>query len=406
MEKADYQATLARYDRYVMHTYAPGAMFVRGEGAQLWDAEGNRYLDFASGISVCNLGHCHPAVTAAIREQAGKLVHISNLYYNEVTPKLAEKLISRGFDGTVFFCNSGAEANEAMIKLARKYGSATGRNEIITMIDSFHGRTLATLAATGRAKYRQGFAPDMPGFVQVPFNDLAAVKAAVTDRTCAVMLEPVQGEGGILPADPEYLKELRAFCDERDILLLFDEVQCGMGRIGTLFAWQSFGVEPDVFSMAKAIANGLPMGAIIASRRLSGVLTPGTHASTFGGTPLVSAAALAVQETFDRENVLENCRIQGEYLMRRLREIAAPYPFVRTVRGKGLMIGIVLDREPKTLAGLILKKRLVVLTAGETVVRLLPPLVITRAEADEALAVIAEALAEYAAVLKSDESEK
>ncbi len=324
MENTICQETLNRFDRYVMHTYAPGALFVRGEGAQLWDADGVRYLDFASGISVCNLGHCHPAVTAAVCEQAGKLVHVSNLYHNEVAPKLAEKLISRGFDGTVFFCNSGAEANEGMIKLARKYGSATGRNEIITMVDSFHGRTLATLAATGRAKYRKGFEPDMPGFVQVPFNDFEAVKAAVTERTCAVMLEPVQGEGGILPADAAYLKQLRAFCDEHDILLLFDEVQCGMGRIGTMFAWQSFGVEPDVFTMAKAIANGLPMGAVVASRRLSGVLTPGTHASTFGGTPLVSAAALAVQETFDREKVLENCVCQGEYLMQRLREITAP----------------------------------------------------------------------------------
>ncbi|MBQ4106052.1 MAG: aspartate aminotransferase family protein [Lentisphaeria bacterium] len=399
MENTICQETLNRFDRYVMHTYAPGALFVRGEGAQLWDADGVRYLDFASGISVCNLGHCHPAVTAAVCEQAGKLVHVSNLYYNEVAPKLAEKLISRGFDGTVFFCNSGAEANEGMIKLARKYGSATGRNEIITMEDSFHGRTLATLAATGRAKYRKGFEPDMPGFVQVPFNDFEAVKAAVTERTCAVMLEPVQGEGGILPADAAYLKQLRAFCDEHDILLLFDEVQCGMGRIGTMFAWQSFGVEPDVFTMAKAIANGLPMGAVVASRRLSGVLTPGTHASTFGGTPLVSAAALAVQETFDREKVLENCVCQGEYLMQRLREITAPYAFVRAVRGKGLMIGIVLDRAPQELAGLILKKKLVVLTAGENVVRLLPPLVITRAEADEALDTIAQALAEYAAGL-------
>ncbi len=402
MENTICQETLNRFDRYVMHTYAPGALFVRGEGAQLWDADGVRYLDFASGISVCNLGHCHPAVTAAVCEQAGKLVHVSNLYHNEVAPKLAEKLISRGFDGTVFFCNSGAEANEGMIKLARKYGSATGRNEIITMVDSFHGRTLATLAATGRAKYRKGFEPDMPGFVQVPFNDFEAVKAAVTERTCAVMLEPVQGEGGILPADAAYLKQLRAFCDEHDILLLFDEVQCGMGRIGTMFAWQSFGVEPDVFTMAKAIANGLPMGAVVASRRLSGVLTPGTHASTFGGTPLVSAAALAVQETFDREKVLENCVCQGEYLMQRLREITAPYAFVRSVRGKGLMIGIVLDRAPQELAGLILKKKLVVLTAGENVVRLLPPLVITRAEADEALDTIAQALAEYAAGLEPE----
>ncbi|MBO5763601.1 MAG: acetylornithine transaminase, partial [Lentisphaeria bacterium] len=304
--------------------------------------------------------------------------------------------IRKCFDGVVFFANSGAEANEGMIKFARKYGNATGRNEIISMEDSFHGRTLASLAATGRAKYRKGFEPDMPGFKQVPFNNFEALKAAITDKTCAILLEPVQGEGGILPADVEYLKKVRALCDEKDILLLFDEVQCGMGRIGTLYAYQSFGVEPDALSMAKAIANGLPMGAFIVRRKHAGVLTPGTHASTFGGTPLVSAAALAVQEAIEEENILENCRAQGAYLMEKLGEITRDYPYVQGVRGKGLMIGIVLDRPAGALAGILLKKQLVVLTAGETVLRLLPPLVITRAEADEALTIIAEGLQEYA----------
>ena len=395
-----YEATVERYRKYVMPTYAPKILFVRGEGARLWDADGREYLDFATGISVCNLGHCHPGVTAAVRKQAATLVHVSNLYMNEVMPRLAEKLIENCFDGVVFFANSGAEANEGMFKLARKIGNASGRNEIISMDNSFHGRTLATLAATGRAKYRKGFEPDMPGFRQVPFNDIEALKNAVNDKPCAVVLEPVQGEGGILPADLEYLKQVRALCDEKGILLLFDEVQCGMGRIGTRFAWQSFGVEPDAFSMAKAIANGLPMGGFITKRKYADTLTPGTHASTFGGTALVSAAALAVQEAFDNEGVLENCREQGEYLRRQLGELGKKYPFVKGVRGMGLMIGVVLDREAATLAGLCLKRNLVVLTAGETVLRLLPPLNLTRAEADEGIGKIAAALEELNAAIQ------
>ena len=387
-----YEATVERYRKYVMPTYAPKILFVRGEGARLWDADGREYLDFATGISVCNLGHCHPGVTAAVRKQAATLVHVSNLYMNEVMPRLAEKLIENCFDGVVFFANSGAEANEGMFKLARKIGNASGRNEIISMDNSFHGRTLATLAATGRAKYRKGFEPDMPGFRQVPFNDIEALKNAVNDKTCAVVLEPVQGEGGILPADLEYLKQVRALCDEKGILLLFDEVQCGMGRIGTRFAWQSFGVEPDAFSMAKAIANGLPMGGFITKRKYADTLTPGTHASTFGGTALVSAAALAVQEAFDNEGVLENCREQGEYLRRQLGELGKKYPFVKGVRGMGLMIGVVLDREAATLAGLCLKRNLVVLTAGETVLRLLPPLILTAEDVAAALATLRRVL--------------
>ena len=375
MENQLYAQTTERHSRYILPTYAPQKLFVRGEGVYLYDAEGRRFLDFGSGISVCNLGHCHPKVTAAIQKQAAELVHISNLYYNPVTSVLAQKLISKCFDGAVFFANSGAEANEGLIKLARKYGNRTGRNEIIAMENSFHGRTLATLAATGRAKYRQGFEPDMPGFKHVPFNDFEALKAAVTDKTCAVMLEIVQGEGGVLPAETEYMKKVRALCDEKDILLLCDEVQCGMGRTGTLFGWQGTGVEPDAFSMAKALANGVPMGGFIVKRKFADVLTPGTHGSTFGGTPLASAAALAVQQVIEEENLLENCRTQGEYMMARLREITAPYSFVKEVRGRGLMIGVVLDHAAGALSAKMLEKGLVTLTAGETVLRLLPPLV-------------------------------
>ena len=392
--------TQDRYSKYVMPTYAPKMLFTRGQGSRLWDADGKEYLDFATGISVCNLGHCHPAVTKAVADQAATLVHISNLYLNDLNPRLAEKLISKCFDGVVFFANSGAEANEGLIKLARKFGNETGRNEIISMENSFHGRTLATLAATGRAKYRKGFEPDMPGFRQVPYNDIEALKGAITDKTCAILLEPVQGEGGILPADPGYLRQVRQLCDEKNLMLLFDEVQCGMGRLGTLYAWQSFGVQPDAFSMAKALANGLPMGAMVISRKYATVLKAGEHASTFGGTPLVSAAALAVQEVFEKENILDNVCKQGEYLMRELGKITREYKFVKAVRGKGLMIGVVLDRPAGALAAAILKHNLITLTAGETVLRLLPALNLTREDADLALERIAAGLKDYAATLE------
>ena len=388
------------YKNYVLQTYAPAQYFTRGCGSRLYDDAGNEFLDFATGISVCNLGHCHPAVTKAVADQAATLVHISNLYLNDLNPRLAEKLISKCFDGVVFFANSGAEANEGLIKLARKFGNETGRNEIISMENSFHGRTLATLAATGRAKYRKGFEPDMPGFRQVPYNDIEALKGAITDKTCAILLEPVQGEGGILPADPGYLRQVRQLCDEKNLMLLFDEVQCGMGRLGTLYAWQSFGVEPDAFSMAKALANGLPMGAMVISRKYATVLKAGEHASTFGGTPLVSAAALAVQEVFEKENILDNVCKQGEYLMRELGKITREYKFVKAVRGKGLMIGVVLDRPAGALAAAILKHNLITLTAGETVLRLLPALNLTREDADLALERIAAGLKDYAATLE------
>ena len=393
-----FDETNEKFTRYVVPTYAPGKMFVRGEGARLWDDDGVEYLDFASGISVCNLGHCNERVTRAITEQCRRLVHISNLYMNELMPRLAEKLVTASGieDAQVFFANSGAEANEGMIKLARKYGNQTGRNTIISMDNSFHGRTLATLAATGRAKYRKGFEPDMPGFKQVPFNDFEALEKAVTPDVCAIMLEMVQGEGGIYPADVEYLKKVRTLCDEKDILMLCDEVQCGMGRLGTRFAFQSFGIVPDAISMAKAIANGLPMGGFLARKKFASLLVVGTHASTFGGTPLACAAALAVQEAFDCDGVLENTLSVGSYIMEKLSAFVGKYDFVQCVRGKGLMIGLVLDRPAGPLSAILMKKNLITLTAGETVLRLLPPLTITQADADIAIEKIGEALEEFA----------
>ena len=386
METNSTGKTRELFNEYMMKTYAPAQVFVRGEGAYLFDPEGNRYLDFGTGISVCNLGHCHPAVTAAIVKQAGELVHVSNLYMNQAAPRLAQKLVQSGFDGLVFLSNSGAEANEGLIKFARKWGNANGgRNQIICMNDSFHGRTLATLGATGRSKYRQGFEPDMPGFTHVEFNNLGALKAAITPDVCAILLEPVQGEGGIIPAAPGYLQEVRSLCNEHNILLLFDEIQCGMGRMGTLFAHQSYGVVPDAFSLAKALGNGLPIGAFLVSSKYAGVFTPGTHGSTFGGNAVAAAAALAVLGVMTAPGFLDNVTALGSFITCRLQQLVNKYDFVHEIRGRGMMIGVVLDSPAAPLQEILLKEGLITLTAGENVLRLLPPLTLTEGECAEAL---------------------
>ena len=387
-----YEQTSALQAEYVMPTYAPNLLLVKGEGSYVWDDEGTKYLDFASGISVCNLGHCHPKVTKAIQDQAAKLVHISNLYMNENQPKLAEKLVKHGFDGVAFFANSGAEANEGMIKFARKWGADKGMTEIVAMNASFHGRTLAALAATGRSQYRVGFSPDMPGFSFADYNDIDSLKDVITDRTAAVMMEPIQGEGGVLPANAEYLKQVRALCDEKGILLLFDEVQCGIGRTGTFFAYEAYGVEPDAVSLAKAIANGFPMGAFIVKRKYEKTLTVGMHASTFGGTPLASAAACAVIDAIDEENILDNCREMGDYIIGKFSEFVGKYECVKEVRGRGLMIGIVLNQPAGVLIAPLKEAGLLVLTAGENVLRILPPLNISQNQADTAITLIEQAI--------------
>jgi predicted acetylornithine/succinylornithine family transaminase len=387
------------YEKNVMNTYGtPAVLFVRGGGVNLYDANRRKYLDFSSGISVCNLGHCHPAVTEAICRQAQTLMHVSNLFLNENMPRLAEIIVKKTFGkGRCFFCNSGAEANEGLIKLARKWGNATGRNEIVVMENSFHGRTLATLAATGRSKYREGFNPDMQGFKFAKFNDLKSVKKAIGPKTCAVLLEAVQGEGGILPADEDFIKGLEKLCREKDILLMFDEVQCGMGRTGTLCAWQGYGVHPDAFSFAKAIANGIPMGAFVCNERLSGVLTPGTHGNTFGGNALATAASLAVFETIYQDKILDNVREMGAYLRGKLEKLAEKYDFVKEVRGRGLMLGIVLDFPAKDILPALREKGLIALSAGEVVLRLLPPLIVRREDCDKAVRIIGAAFKEYSA---------
>lgn len=375
--------------RYVLGTYAPDLTLVRGSMATVWDADGNRYLDFGTGISVCNLGHCHPRVTEAIQRQAGTLVHVSNLYFNENQPRLAARISRHSFGGKVFFANSGAEANEGMIKLARRWGNASGRHEIVAMDDSFHGRTLATLAATGRAKYRAGFQPDVEGFVHVPFNDIHALKNAIGDKTAAVLLEPVQGEGGVVAADREYLAAVQDLCREHNILLLLDEVQCGMGRTGMMFAYQNYGLEPDAMSMAKSLGNGVPIGAFEVRADLDEVLPPGTHASTFGGNPLACAAGIAVFDAFEQENILENCVKMAGHLRGALADMQKRYDFIRELRGLGLMIGLRMTSvAPKTVMAEARKRGLLVLTAGEDVLRLMPPLTLAPSEADEALQVL------------------
>ncbi len=380
--------------KYLIPTYAPELALVRGEGTNVWDAEGNEYLDFLAGIAVLNVGHCHPNVVNAIQQQAAKLMHVSNLYYNEVQPQLAKKLSGIAGGGKCFFCNSGAEANEGLIKLARLRGSDKGRFEIITMKNSFHGRTLATLTATGQEKVQKGFAPLPEGFVHAEFNNLDSVKEAVTEKTAAILVEAVQGEGGIIPADPEFLTGLRKLCDEKDILLLCDEVQTGIGRTGHWFGFQAYGIEPDAFSLAKGLGNGFPIGAIVAAPKVADVFQPGHHATTFGGTPLACAAAIAVLDTIEQENLLENTKAMGALLLEKLNEIADQYDWIEGARGTGLMVGLVLSDSALPLQKLLQKKGVLTLATAGQVLRMLPPLTVTPEEIEQAAALVAEACAE------------
>ncbi|MEI6807486.1 MAG: aspartate aminotransferase family protein [bacterium] len=351
MSKAE--EIIAKYNQYVMPTYSRSLVLVKGKGCKVWDAEGREYLDFIAGISVCSVGHCNPKVTAAIRNQAKELVHVSNLYYTENQGRLAEKLSRHSLGGKCFFCNSGAEANEGLIKLARLYGHDKGRYEVITMKNSFHGRTLATAAATGQTKVQKGFEPMPIGFSYAEFNNLDSVRALLTDKTAAVLVEAVQGEGGIIPATPEFMQGLRALCDEKGILMLCDEVQCGMGRTGHWFGFQAYGVQPDAFSMAKALGNGFPIGAISATPRMSDVFQPGNHASTFGGTPLACAAALAVIEVMEEKGLVDKAAKRGRQFVKGLNALKARYPRIKEVRNAGLMVGMVLDQPAKPLVDIM-----------------------------------------------------
>ncbi len=366
----------------------------RGHGAYLYDADGNRYLDFFCGLAVTNLGHGNPRVVRAIKDQAEKLTHVSNVFHTEPTARLAERLATRFGKGRVFFGNSGAEANEAAIKLARRWGHSEGggRYEILSTLGSFHGRTMATLSATGQEKYHQGFQPLMPGFPLVPFNDLAALERARSERTVALMVEPIQGEGGVVVPAPDYLKRLRDFCDRNKMLLILDEIQTGIGRTGTFFAYEHVGIKPDIVTLAKALGGGLPIGAMIAREEIATSFTPGSHGTTFGGNPVATAAANAVLDALEQDGVLENATTVGTYILERLSKFAKSCERIAEVRGRGMMIGVVLRHEARGIVEACLKDKLIVNGTAGNVLRLLPPLTLTREEADAALEIVERAL--------------
>ncbi len=403
------------FERNVVPSYARFDLVLeRGEGSYVWDVDGRRYLDLAAGIAVCALGHAHPEITKALTEQSQKLIHVSNLYYNELQGRLAKRIVDLIAPGRVFFCNSGAEANEGLFKLARKFGHDEGRYEIITTLDSFHGRTLAGIAATGQEKVKKGFEPAVAGFKHVPFNDLEAMRAAITRSTIAILIEPIQGESGITIAAPDYLIGLRKLCDEHNLLLFFDEVQAGHFRTGKFQSWQRIlenehvDLLPDAASMAKSLGGGFPIGAFWVREKFSEVLSPGTHASTFGGTPLACAVALKILDVIERDDLAENARRLGDFLISELQTLSTKYSNVlQAVRGFGLIIG--LEFEPKlpvferkeespVIQAVNRLHRAGVLTvpAATSVIRLLPALNLRRTEAEEGLRAIEGMIADLA----------
>ncbi|HXA42883.1 MAG TPA: acetylornithine transaminase [Candidatus Solibacter sp.] len=380
---------------YLMHTFTRQPVeLVRGDRWNLYDPEGNEYLDFVAGIAVNLLGHNHPDLVEAISRQAAQAIHLSDLYYSRPQVELAKRLNQLGFTGRAFYCNSGAEANECAIKIARKWGKQEryGAFEIICANQSFHGRTLAAIAATGQPKYQKPFLPMPEGFAHVDYNDLGAIKEATDERTVAILLEPVQGESGIVPASQEYLEGVRAWCDEHNLLMILDEVQTGVGRTGFFYAFQAYGITPDVVTLAKGLGGGVPIGICLAGPRAD-VLGPGEHGSTFGGNPLASAAALAVLDVLERDSVVENARNVGAYLLEELRRLVADFDCVADVRGSGLMAAMVLDRDiAKAVEAGALEHGLLVNAIGDRVIRMVPPLIIGKPEVDRAIAILEQVL--------------
>ena len=369
----------------------------RGEGCYVFDKDGNRYLDFVGGIAVNGLGHGHPAVVGALQERMQTILHCSNYFYNEPSVQLAKLIVENTCFDKVLFVNSGAEANEALIKLARKYAKDHGhpeRHTVMTMRHSFHGRTLATCAATGQDKIQAGFEPMPPGFVYAQFNDLASVQANLSDDVCAILVEPVQGEGGVLPATQEFLQGLRQLCDQHGILLLFDEVQVGAGRCGTLFAYQHYGVEPDAISMAKALGSGVPIGGIAVRGDATQTFQPGNHGTTFGGNPLATAVGAATIDTMLNGGVLDNCRQMGEYMRQQLSEVGEKYASVDTVRGLGLLNGMVLTKDGAPIVEHCRANHVLINCTAGSVLRFVPPLIVTKQEIDLVVAAVDRALAE------------
>ncbi len=381
-------------DSVIANTYARFQMILaKGDGCTVWDSEGKSYTDFVAGIAVCNLGHAHSAVAEAITKQAEELIHVSNLYYTKPQVDLADWLVRNSFADKVFFGNSGAEANEAAIKLARKYFAVKGekkRNKIITMTMSFHGRTMATLTATGQDKIKEGFEPVLQGFDYVPFNDIEALKSKIDSDVCAVMLEPVQGEGGVCCPDSKYLKAVRTLCNENGILLIFDEIQTGMGRTGKLFAYEHYGVTPDIMTLAKALGNGLPIGAMLATDKVMTAFTAGSHASTFGGTPLIASGALAVAETFDKEGIVQKGKDAGDYLKTQLENLKEKFEIVEDVRGKGLLLGMKIKKEGASIVNKCLEKGYLINCIQGNILRFIPPLIISKNEIDGLIKCLSE----------------
>jgi acetylornithine aminotransferase len=388
-------------EQYLMDTYQRQPIsIVRGRGTKVYDLEGREYVDFVAGIAVNILGHGHPDLVLAIQKQAAQLIHTSNLYYTEPQVKLAQILVDHSFADQVFFCNSGAEANEAAIKLARRYSHGkygAGRFEIITMKQSFHGRTMATLSATGQEKVQKGYEPLVAGFSHVTFNHLGELEHAVTDKTAAIMLEPIQGEGGVHVASGDYLKAVRELCNQRDILLIFDEVQTGMGRTGTLFAYEQLDVQPDIMTLAKGLGGGVPIGACLATAPIAKAFGPSSHASTFGGNPLACAAALAVFRVLLEGRVLDQARRMGEYLGKGLLECRDRHHLVRDVRGLGLLQGMEIEIDAKTVVADCLKRGLLVNATGDHVLRFVPPLIISQREVDRLLEALSHIFDRHAA---------
>ncbi len=382
-------------DKYLFPTYARAPLaLVRGEGSRVWDADGREYLDFFSSTVVTSLGHCHPALVAALERQSKAIFQVSNLHYCEPQALLAQRLVESSFADRVFFCNSGAEANEAAIKLARKYGHGAGggRYEIVTVLGSFHGRTLATIAATGQEKVRVGFEPTQGGFRYAPYGDVGAVEEALTERTIAVMVEPILGEGGVVVPPPGYLSDLRELCDRKELLLILDEVQTGIGRTGTLFAYQHEDVRPDIISLAKGLGSGFPIGAMLAAEPVAASFDPGSHGSTFGGNALACAVANAVLATIESDDLLGHCRAMGQRLLGGLEALAARDSKVASARGRGLLVAAVLEEPSAPYVDACRDHGLITNSTGGNVMRLAPPLVVTADEIDSALETLAEVL--------------
>ena len=386
------EETIKQFDQYVIANYGRlPKVIIKGSGSYIYDADGNEILDMFPGWAVSGIGHCHPKVVEAVRAQALELLHMDNTFYMESQGKLAQLLSERAFGGKSFFCNSGAEANEAALKLARRH-TAKEKYKFITAHGSFHGRTFATVTATAQPKYHEGFLPMLPGFAYVPFNDIDALKSAFSDEVAAVMVEPIQGEGGVNIADEEYIQTIRRLCDESGALMILDEVQTGMGRTGKWFGYQHFDVEPDIITLAKALGGGLAIGAMMAKAEVAASLVPGTHASTFGGNPLACAAAIAVIEAIEEEGMLENSIKMGDYARQKLEELKNKYDIIDHVRGKGLMIGIQLTGPGGDIVSKCLDKALRINCTQDTVLRFMPPMGVTAEEIDKAVNILDDVL--------------